>query len=69
MASGNGTLQRVIVNTTAAGTITLADDAGTIGVLKSNVAEGFYTYEVEYSGYLKVALAAGSDVTIVHSPA
>jgi hypothetical protein len=69
VAEGSGTLERVIVNTTAAGAITLADENGTIGVLKSNVAEGFYTYEVEYSGYLKVTLAAASDVTIVHSPA
>jgi hypothetical protein len=67
VAEGDGTLQRVIVNTTAAGAITLADENGTIGILKASVAEGFYTYEANYAGYLKVTLAAASDVTIVHS--
>lgn len=63
---GSGTLHSVSVNTTANGAITLADAAGTIAVLKASVAEGNYVYDVDFSGYLQVTLAAASDVTVIH---
>lgn len=68
VAEGSGTLYAVVVNATAAGTITLADQAGTIAVLKASIAENTYYYECAFSGYLSVALAAASNVTVIHSP-
>lgn len=62
---GDGIFQSVSVNTTAAGTITLADANGTIGVLASSVAVGQYRFGVAYSGYLSVVQAAASDATYV----
>lgn len=64
---GPGFLHGVVVNTTAAGTVTLADAAGTIAILKASVAEGSFTYEAGISGYLTVDLGAASDVTVIHS--
>lgn len=68
VAEGSGTLAGLTVNTTAAGSITLADSKGTIGVLPANVAVGQYLYGCTYSGYLRVELVAASDVTVVHTP-
>lgn len=68
VAEGAGTLHGLTINTTAAGSITLADAKGTIGVLPANAAVGQYLYDVPYSGYLRVELVAASDVTVVHSP-
>lgn len=67
VAEGGGTLHGVAVNTTAAGAITLADAGGTIAVLKASIVENLYLYDVNWSGYLKVALAAASDITVLHS--
>lgn len=64
---GLGRLIAVCVNTTAAGAITLSDAKGTIAVLKSNIAEGIYNIPVDFVGNLGVALAAASDITVVHS--
>lgn len=68
VAEGSGTLASLTINTTAAGSITLADSTGTIGVLPANAAVGQYVYGCAYSGYLRVELVAASDVTVVHSP-
>jgi hypothetical protein len=62
-----GLLGTVIVNTTAAGTVTIADQAGTIAILKASIAEGFYRFDMRYAGYLTVALGAASDVTVTTS--
>lgn len=64
---GLGRLIAVVVNTTAAGTITLSDARGTIAVLKSNIAEGIYPFGLDFVGNLGVALGAASDITIIHS--
>jgi len=64
---GSGTLAGVAVNMTAAGTVTLADARGTIAVLKASIVEGLYEFDVTFSGYLKVTLAAASDVTVLHT--
>jgi hypothetical protein len=66
---GGGILRSVVVNTTAAGAITIADSSGTLAVLKSNVVEDDFAFDMPWSGFLSVTLAAASDVTLVHSPA
>jgi hypothetical protein len=68
VAEGSGELTAIVVNTTAAGTITVSDANGTIAVLPANVAVGNYQYNVTYSNYLSVILAAASNVTVIHSP-
>ena len=62
-----GELRSIVVNTTAAGTITLADASGVFAVLKASIAEGIYPFDVDIAGFLLVTLAAASDVTVVHS--
>lgn len=67
VAEGSGTLASVTINTTAAGSITLADARGTIGVLPANAAVGQYVYGCNFSGYLRCELVAASDITVIHS--
>jgi hypothetical protein len=68
VATGSGTFHGIVVNTTAAGSITVADSGGTIAVLKASIAEGFYgPYDVAFSGYLRVEPVAASDITVIHS--
>jgi hypothetical protein len=67
VAEGTGTLHSITINTTAAGSITLADAKGTIGVLPANATVGQYLYGLGYSGYLRCELVAASDVTVVHT--
>lgn len=66
LASGSGTLASVSVNTTAAGAITVKDASGTILVLKASIGEGNYRYDVGFSGFLEVILAAASDATFIY---
>jgi hypothetical protein len=65
---GPGTLHSVIVNTTAAGTVTLADSKGTIAVLKASIAEGTYYYDIDVNT-LTVTQTAASDITVTRSAA
>jgi len=68
IAEGSGTLHGIQINTTAAGTITVSDAAGTIAVLPASVAVGtFYQWDVAWSGWLRVVMAAASNVTVMHS--
>ena len=67
IAIGSGTLERVIVAKTAAGTVVLEDIGGTIATLKASIVEGSYEFGVPFSGYLTATLGAASDVTVVHS--
>jgi hypothetical protein len=67
VATGPGVLHAIVVNTTAAGSITVADAGGTIAVLKSNIAEGTYVYDVAFSGYLRIEPVAASNITVLHS--
>lgn len=66
--ASDGMLYAIVVNTTAAGTIAVADGAGTFATLKSSIAEGSYYYQVACVGYLMLTLGAASDVTVIHSP-
>ncbi len=67
VASSTTELGAVVVNTTAAGTVALADADGAIATLKASIAEGVYRFEAQARGYLKVSLAAASDVTVLHA--
>lgn len=68
VVEGEGELRAVVISTTAAGAVTLTDKKGTIATLKASIAEGTYYYDLNFSGYLGVALAAASDVTVIHTP-
>lgn len=67
--SGRGTLAGIVVNTTAAGTITIYDNtaaSGTkIGTLKASVGEGTYTYNCRFGTGLTIVTAAASDITVI----
>ena len=62
---GSGVLRRIIVGETAAGAITIADSTGTLAVLKSSIVEGVYDFDLEFSGFLTVTVAAASKLTVV----
>jgi hypothetical protein len=63
---GRGILLRIIVGTTAAGTITVQNGAGTaVAVLKASIPEGVYEFGVEMNG-ITVVTAAASDITVVY---
>jgi hypothetical protein len=62
-----GLLQAIVINTTAAGTITVSDSTGTMIVLPSNATVGTYTYMLNWKDYLSVVQTAASDITVIHS--
>lgn len=66
--AGAGTLYGCVINTTANGTITIADGAGLSIVLPANVAVGTsYEWGVKWTAYLSVAVAAASNISVIHS--
>lgn len=71
--TGKGILHAIVVNTTAAGAVTIIDGTagttGNVGILKSSVAEGTYQYHVSISAGLRIVTAASSDITICYSQA
>lgn len=68
--SGACTLVAIVVNTTAAGSITVADSTSdvtpAIAVLKASVAEGTYMYNCTLGTGLRVITAGASDVTVIY---
>lgn len=64
-----GRLRRIVVNTTAAGAITVYDNtaaSGTkIATLKASVVEGTYIYDCTFVTGLTIVTAAASDITVV----
>jgi hypothetical protein len=67
----SGTLYAVVVNATAAATVTLSDSTRTIATLAASIANGSYPFGAtgaDFVGYLKVALTSTNDITVVHSP-
>ncbi len=62
--SGQGVLHTIVVNTTAAGTITVNDGATAVAILKASVAEGTYTFDVQIAANLSIITAAASDITV-----
>ena len=68
--SGNGILHAIVVNTGAAGIVTVYDNtagSGTkIATLKSGVAEGTYTFDLKFDNGLYVIPAAAVNVTYIY---
>ena len=64
---GPGRLESIVVNTTAASTIVVADSGGTIATLKASIGEGHYVYDLDVSN-LTIDLNGASDVTVIHTP-
>jgi hypothetical protein len=65
---GPGTLHTLVLNTTAAGAITIYDNiaaSGTkIATLPSSAVVGTYFYDVEFSIGCTIVTAAASDLTV-----
>jgi hypothetical protein len=64
-ATKGGRLIRVIINTTAAGTITISDANGTVAIIAASAATGSYEYDVKCAGRIRVITGAASDITVV----
>ena len=68
VVAGGGTLDRLIINTTAAATIVVADGRGTIQTIPASQANGtMYDYDLSVSGFLKVTTTSTNDITVLHS--
>ncbi len=72
--TGQCVLVDIVVNTTAAGTITVYDETGSdttnvVAILKASVAEGTYSFGqpagITLTRGLKIVTAAASDITVV----
>ena len=61
----SGVLHSVIIGETSAGSITISDSKGTIAVLKASIGEGFYIFDVAYTGGLTVVTAGASKCTVM----
>lgn len=63
----------VVVNTAAAGSVTIVDSATTttpvVGILKASVAEGTYEYLIRCFNGLTIITAGATDLTIVSNQA
>ena len=68
--SGRGILKAIIVNTTAAGTITIYDNtaaSGTkIGTMKASIAENSYEFNALFQTGLTIVTGAASDITVIY---
>jgi hypothetical protein len=68
VASGNGTLHSLVINTAAAATIVLSDQKGTIATIPASQAAGTeYLYRLDFAGFLKVATTSTNDITVIHT--
>ena len=70
--SGPGTLKAIILTETAAGTITVYDEAtgGTTAIaalLKASIIEGKYEFEIAMGKGCQIVVAAASKMTVVYS--
>ena len=67
--SGRGVLKAIIINTTAAGAITIYDNtsaAGTkIATIKASVVEQEFDYNCRFMTGLTIVTAAASDITVI----
>lgn len=59
-----GVLKRLIIGTTAAGTVTVNDALGTKLVLKVSATEGVYELNLLCAGKIEVVTGAASDITV-----
>lgn len=60
-----GVLRRIIIGTTAAGTITVNDGSGAKLVLGASFPVGSYQLDIRCSGKIEVVTAAASDITVI----
>lgn len=70
--TGQGTLKKIILTETAAGTITIYDEAtgGTsniVAVLKASIVEGEYEFDVALARGLQIVTAGASKLTAVYN--
>lgn len=62
-------LHSIIVNTAAAGAITITDGSDAVAVLKASITEGTYYYDIELkTSLIVVTAAAASDITVTYKP-
>lgn len=70
VVTGACTLVAIVVNTTAAGAITIADSTSTttptVAILKASIGEGTYMYNVTLSSGIRVVTAGASDITVIY---
>lgn len=68
--TGAGVLHAIVVNSTAAGTISVFDNSAasgtTIATLKASIGEASYRFDAAFATGLTVVLAGASNVTIVY---
>lgn len=68
--TGNGILRAIVVNTTAAGAISIIDGTSgstvNIGSLKASVVEGTYHYDLVFNAGLRIITAGASDITVIY---
>lgn len=69
--SGSGHLHTLVINTTAAGAITVYDNtagSGTkIATFPASVAVGTYIFDCAFSTGLTIVTAAASDITVTYA--
>lgn len=69
VVDGAGTLRGIVIVTTTASTIVIADASGTLVTLPASIAVGSYLYyDLAFSGYLSFTLNGASNVVVIHSP-
>jgi hypothetical protein len=69
--SGPGILGKIVINTTAAGSITIYDSltaSGTkLATMKASIAEGSYAFDVAFTIGLTIVTAGASDITVAYN--
>ena len=65
--AGTGVVHRIVIGTTAAGTITLNDNVGAKLVLGASFPIGSHELNIECAGKIEVVTGAASDITVVWS--
>ncbi len=69
VVTGACTLVAIVVNSTAAGSIKIIDgtsgSTANVGILKSSITEGTYTYNVTMGNGIRIVTAAASDITVI----
>lgn len=70
--SGGGVLQRIVINTTAAATITVYDNTAGSGttiatIAASPVIGSVFNFDVAFNTGLTVVTAGASNITVVYS--
>lgn len=65
--TGAGVLERIILNETAAGAITIKDGDTTVAVLKASIAEQTFEFGMRFKTSLVIVTAAASKLTVITS--